>query len=419
MKVLIIGSGPAGIVAAESLRAADPTVDLEMVTREPYPPYSPPAMADHFLTGRDEPLFWRGLRRRGSPGHRLPQPRRSVTGARHRGARGRAGGRRPTRRTTRCSIASGSRLHAPIDGRRAARRPRLQVAHGREVDHRSCPARRGEERAHRRRGLHRHRDRAAARRPRRPRHDRRAPRLGHAAHARPGDGRDRRAGDDRARRRAAARRRGDRVRRRDGAPTASGWPTAGVLRADLYVAATGVKPNIAVLEGSGIARGLGRHGRRPTADAVANVWAAGDVVEAPDRVTGETFVHAIFPNAVEQARGGRAEHPGRRRRLRRRGEHEQPQAPRPADHGRRGDATAPTSCAGVGATSCARSSSTTAGSSASASSATFGGGGNSAVADAARRGRPPVRDAARDSGLRCRRCRPARDDALIRDPPRR
>ncbi len=31
-----------------------------MVTREPYPPYSPPAMADHFLTGRSETLFWKG-----------------------------------------------------------------------------------------------------------------------------------------------------------------------------------------------------------------------------------------------------------------------------------------------------------------------------------------------------------------------
>jgi hypothetical protein len=38
---------------AETLRATDRTVELEMVTQEPFPPYSPPAMADHFLTGRD------------------------------------------------------------------------------------------------------------------------------------------------------------------------------------------------------------------------------------------------------------------------------------------------------------------------------------------------------------------------------
>ena len=47
------------------------------------------------------------------------------------------------------------------------------------------------------------------------------------------------------------------------------------------------------------------------------VWAAGDVVEAPDRATGQAFVHAIFPNAVDQARvvaanilGGDVAYPG-------------------------------------------------------------------------------------------------------------
>ena len=32
------------------------------------------------------------------------------------------------------------------------------------------------------------------------------------------------------------------------------------------------------------------------------IWAAGDVVEAADRATGQAYVHAIFPNAVDQAR---------------------------------------------------------------------------------------------------------------------
>ena len=38
MKVVIIGAGPAGIVAAEALRAADPAVELDMVTRSPTRP---------------------------------------------------------------------------------------------------------------------------------------------------------------------------------------------------------------------------------------------------------------------------------------------------------------------------------------------------------------------------------------------
>ena len=33
-----------------------------------------------------------------------------------------------------------------------------------------------------------------------------------------------------------------------------------------------------------------------------DVYAAGDVVEVPDRLTGESYVHAIFPNAIEQGR---------------------------------------------------------------------------------------------------------------------
>jgi nitrite reductase (NADH) large subunit len=31
-----------------------------MLSAEPYPPYAPPAMADHFLTGRDHTLYWKG-----------------------------------------------------------------------------------------------------------------------------------------------------------------------------------------------------------------------------------------------------------------------------------------------------------------------------------------------------------------------
>jgi NADPH-dependent 2,4-dienoyl-CoA reductase/sulfur reductase-like enzyme len=33
---------------------------------------------------------------------------------------------------------------------------------------------------------------------------------------------------------------------------------------------------------------------------IPDIYAAGDAVEVPDRLTGETSVHAIFPNAVEQ-----------------------------------------------------------------------------------------------------------------------
>ena len=143
MKVVIIGSGPAGIVAAETLRAKDPTVELEMITQEPYPPYSPPAMADHFLNGRDEPLFWRGRDVTERLGIDLPHV---VARDRH---------RRRVRGTS-SWLASGVSLRRAADrqrlappragrGRGAGRRPRLQVARRRRGDHGPGPARRGDD----------------------------------------------------------------------------------------------------------------------------------------------------------------------------------------------------------------------------------------------------------------------------------
>ena len=75
-----------------------------------------------------------------------------------------------------------------------------------------------------------------------------------------------------------------------------------LLTADLYVAATGVKPNVGFLDGSGIVTDWGITVDEELRTSVAGVWAAGDAVEAPDLMTGERYVHAIFPNAVEQAR---------------------------------------------------------------------------------------------------------------------
>ncbi len=75
-----------------------------------------------------------------------------------------------------------------------------------------------------------------------------------------------------------------------------------VLKADLLIAATGVKPNLDLLKGSGISfqRGILVNSKLQT--NAPDVFAAGDCVETPDLVTGETFLHAIFPNALEQGR---------------------------------------------------------------------------------------------------------------------
>jgi NAD(P)H-nitrite reductase large subunit len=75
-----------------------------------------------------------------------------------------------------------------------------------------------------------------------------------------------------------------------------------VLQADLLIAATGIKPNLKLLEGSGIDHKWGISVDEHLRTNAADIYAAGDAIETADRLTGETYVHAIFPNAVEQGR---------------------------------------------------------------------------------------------------------------------
>jgi NAD(P)H-nitrite reductase large subunit len=72
--------------------------------------------------------------------------------------------------------------------------------------------------------------------------------------------------------------------------------------ADLVISATGVKPNIGFLEGSGITclQGVLTDERLQT--SVPGIYAAGDCAQAFDKVSGKTIVSAIQPNAAEQAR---------------------------------------------------------------------------------------------------------------------
>lgn len=74
------------------------------------------------------------------------------------------------------------------------------------------------------------------------------------------------------------------------------------LEGDILIAATGVKPNLDFLQDSGIEYKWGLCVDDYLRTNLPDVFAAGDVVEVPDRLTGESYVHAIFPNAVEQGR---------------------------------------------------------------------------------------------------------------------
>jgi NAD(P)H-nitrite reductase large subunit len=300
MKALIVGAGPAGIVAAETLRAADPSMTLEMITTEPYPPYAPPALADHLVSGRTDTLFWKGrdvCERLGisyhSPGRvvRVAPDEHRVTLADGSALEYDA-----------LLIATGSRLYAPLEG------ADLPGVH----DFKSLAA-------------------AEAILARVRRHEAESALIVGAgfigteiALALADLGvrvtiveylewvmprmLDRETAEIAA---AAIRGRGIDLRLgikatafldRDGRAAGVRLDSGELLTADLYVAATGVKPNIGLLDGSGIAASWGIVVDDHLRTSAPDVWAAGDVVEAPDRRTGQPYVHAIFPNAVDQAR---------------------------------------------------------------------------------------------------------------------
>ena len=74
------------------------------------------------------------------------------------------------------------------------------------------------------------------------------------------------------------------------------------LAADLVVSATGVAPNLDFLEGSGIETDAGILVDAHLATSAADVYAAGDVAQGPTFPSGRKEVHAIQPTASEHGR---------------------------------------------------------------------------------------------------------------------
>ena len=299
MRAVVIGTGPAGITAAEPLRALDPSGTVVALSSEPYPPYSPAAMADHFLTGRDETLYWKGRDVASRLG--IDERREAVVSAvdvdnhevvLHDDARIPFEG---------LVIASGSRLHAPLEGADLA--GVLDFKSMRMADDLVGRVKRGE--AHtalivgngfigvelsllladlgvdvtvigRRTWI--------------------MPRvLDPATSAIAEQGLERRG---------VKLMLGVEATAFVGSPTVTGvrLKDGRVVQADLIVAATGVKPHIEFLGGSGLVAEWGVHVDDNLQTSARGIYAAGDVAEARDWLTGERFVHAIFPNAVTQAR---------------------------------------------------------------------------------------------------------------------
>jgi len=298
MKIVIVGAGPAGVSAAETIRAYDRQAKIVMLSAEPYLPYSPPAMADHFITGSNSHL-WRG---KGWPKQIGVDYRKGVEVSQIEPEAHRLqlkDGK--TLKYDRLIIATGSRLYAPVEGSDMPgvhNFKSLSAAEAIVAQIKSKKARTavivgagfiGMEIALLLRelgvdviqvemldqvmssmldkdtaaiALHLMQDRGVD------------VRLNTKAKAFLGK------------------------RKAKGVQLSAGK----VLEADILIAATGVKPNLDLLEGSGIEHKWGIRVDDHLRTSAADIYAAGDAVEVPDRLTGEVSVHAIFPNAVEQGR---------------------------------------------------------------------------------------------------------------------
>jgi len=298
MKIVIIGAGPAGVSVAETVRSVERQAELVMLSAEPFPPYSPPAMADHFITGSDTHL-WRGVDwpKRTGVAYRKRVQVVAIEPEAHRLRL--ANGK--TLKYDRLVIATGSRLYAPLKG---VDRPgvynfkSLSAAEALVKEIKKGKARTalivgagfiGMEIALLLRELGvevtqiEMLDQVMA------------GMLDADTAAIALNLMLERGVDVRLKTKAIAFTSRERA---TGVKLESGQ----TLKADVLIAATGVKPNLDFLEGSGIAHRWGITVDDHLRTNAPDVYAAGDVAETRDRLTGETYVHAIFPNAVEQGR---------------------------------------------------------------------------------------------------------------------
>lgn len=75
-----------------------------------------------------------------------------------------------------------------------------------------------------------------------------------------------------------------------------------IFAADLIILATGVRPNIEFLEGTGVETDQGIVINDRMQSTVPGIYAAGDVAQGRDFSTGEWVVHALQPTATEHGR---------------------------------------------------------------------------------------------------------------------
>jgi NADPH-dependent 2,4-dienoyl-CoA reductase/sulfur reductase-like enzyme len=299
MRIVIIGAGPAGLTVAETLREYGSRAEIVLLSLEPFAPYAPPAMADHFLTGRTETLFWKGEDICSRLGVEY-RPNVRVTAVqppkRHALLDGGA-----ALAYDRLVIASGSSLYAPLPGRnlpgvydfKSLTAARALVERGKKkADGKAVIVGAGFIGVEiaillRELGLAVTVVEMA---------DRVMPSMLDSETAEIVLGEMRERGIDVRLHTKAAGFTGK--RKATGVALESGHG----IKADVYVAATGVKPHMEFLGGSGIDMKWGVLVDNRLRTSLPDIYAAGDVAETFDLLTGRQYVHAIFPNAVAQAR---------------------------------------------------------------------------------------------------------------------
>lgn len=94
----------------------------------------------------------------------------------------------------------------------------------------------------------------------------------------------------------------DRIEAGADCPLSVTLSTGDHLDCDLLIVAAGVAPNVAFLEGTAVHVAKGVLVDDCMQTSVPGIYAAGDVAEAPDLFTGRHLVAAIQPNAADQAR---------------------------------------------------------------------------------------------------------------------
>lgn len=297
MRVVIIGAGPAGVSVAETLRQHDSRMNIVMVSSEPYPPYSPPAILDYYITGHDI-HFWKG--------RDFPERTKInyLSGIRVEAIS-------PQEHTIQLSdgttlnydvlvIATGSRLYSPLEGAGKS-------------------------------GIYNFKSLSSAEELLKQVREKRArsalivgsgfigvevglvlSNMGLLVTQLVRSRVVRRMLDEetsaivlemilacgihvREKVEAIAFVGGSRV---EGVKLRTGE----ILTADLIIAATGLQPNVEFLQGSGIAKQSGIIVDEYMRTNITNIYAAGDVAETPNRITAERAVHANFANAVAQGR---------------------------------------------------------------------------------------------------------------------